>query len=115
MAHCVDQAVTIMKNRKISCLFTTPKLLEALDEKINVPDAGVKGVFCGGTQMTPQLVRFLIEEVLEERAQFVPTYGNTLMGLACSRPLSPEDNYSITYHASQPRAVLRVVNPDQHG
>ncbi len=112
MAHCVDQAVTIMKNRKISCLFTTPKLLEALDEKINVPDAGVKGVFCGGTQMTPQLVRFLIEEVLEERAQFVPTYGNTLMGLACSRPLSPEDNYSITYHAPQPRAVLRVVNPD---
>ena len=112
MAHCVDQAVTIMKNRKISCLFTTPKLLEAMDEKINVPDAGIKGVFCGGTQMTPQLVRFLIEEVLEERAQFVPTYGNTLMGLACSRPLSPEDNYSITYHAPQPRAVLRVVNPD---
>ena len=109
--HVVEQGAELLKNRKISCLFTTPKLLEALDEKLNVPDAGVKGVFCGGTQMTPQNVRFLIEEVLEERAQFVPTYGNTLMGLACSKPLTPEDQYSITYYAPQPRAVLRVVDP----
>ncbi len=110
--HCVEQGATILKHRNIGCLFTTPKLLEALDEKINVPDSGIKGVFCGGTQMTPQTVRFLREEVLDNRALFVPTYGNTLMGLACSRPLSAEDNYSITYHAPQPRAVLRVVDPN---
>jgi phenylacetate-coenzyme A ligase PaaK-like adenylate-forming protein len=110
--HVIDQGVAILKHRNVSCLFTTPKLLEALGEKISVPDAGVKGVFCGGTQMTPQMVRFLSEEVLEERAQFVPTYGNTLMGLAISRPLSAADNYSITYYAPQPRAVLRVVDPN---
>jgi phenylacetate-coenzyme A ligase PaaK-like adenylate-forming protein len=112
MEHVVEQGVALLKNRKITCLFTTPKLLEALDEKLSVPDAGIQGVFCGGTQMTPQMVRFLIEEVLDNRAQFVPTYGNTLMGLACSRPLSPEDNYSITYYAPQPRAILRVVDPN---
>jgi hypothetical protein len=61
--------------------------------------------------MTPQMVRFLTEEVLENRAAFVPTYGNTLMGLACSKPLEPEDNWSATYFAPQPRAVLRVVDP----
>lgn len=110
--HVVEQGATILKNRNVQCLFTTPKLLEALDEKINVPDAGIKGVFCGGTQMTPQNVRFLVEEVLDNRAQFVPTYGNTLMGLACSRPLTREDNWSITYYAPQPRAVLRVVDPN---
>jgi phenylacetate-coenzyme A ligase PaaK-like adenylate-forming protein len=33
MAHVVDQAVTILKHRKVSGLFTTPKLLEALAEK----------------------------------------------------------------------------------
>lgn len=110
--HVVEQGATLLKNRKISCLFTTPLLLEALDEFVNVPDAGIKGVFCGGTQMTPQVVRFLVEEVLDNRARFVPTYGNTLMGLACSRPLTPEDNWSITYHAPQPRAVLRVVDPN---
>ncbi|HLX63522.1 MAG TPA: hypothetical protein VKX17_19790 [Planctomycetota bacterium] len=110
--HAIDQAVMILKNRKgIHCLFTTPKLLEALGEKINVTEAGIKGVFCGGTSMTAQMVRFLTEEVLENRAAFVPTYGNTLMGLACSRPLKPEDNWSVTYYAPQPRAVLRVVDP----
>jgi phenylacetate-coenzyme A ligase PaaK-like adenylate-forming protein len=110
--HVVDQTVTLLKNRKgIACLFTTPKLLEALGEKINVPDAGIKGVFCGGTSMTPQMVRFLSEEVLENRAQFVPTYGNTLMGLACSKKLEAGENWSVTYYAPQPRAVLRMVDP----
>jgi len=109
--HVVEQGAALLKNRPISCLFTTPKLLEALDEKLSVPDAGIKGVFCGGTQMTPQNVRFLAEEVLDNRTRFVPTYGNTLMGLACSKPLAPEDNWSITYYAPQPRAVLRVVDP----
>jgi phenylacetate-coenzyme A ligase PaaK-like adenylate-forming protein len=109
----VDQAVTILKHRKISALFTTPKLLEALGEKVNLHEAGIRGVFCGGTTMAPQQVRFLIEEVLEHRIGFYPTYGNTLMGLAASVPLRPEDNFSITYYAPQPRAVLRVVNPSK--
>ena len=109
--HVIDQAVTLLKRRSITCLFTTPLLLEALAERVSIPDAGITGVFCGGTTMTPQTVRFLSEEVLENRTQFVPTYGNTLMGLACSIPLTPADNYSVTYWAPQPRAVLRVVEP----
>lgn len=60
--------------------------------------------------MTPQMVRFLVEEVCEKKTLFVPTYGNTLMGLAHSRPL--DDTYSVTYYAPQPRAALRVVNVD---
>jgi phenylacetate-coenzyme A ligase PaaK-like adenylate-forming protein len=113
MDHVVDQAITILKHRRVSALFTTPKLLEALSEKINLYEAGIRGVFCGGTSMMPQYVRFLIEEVLENRIGFAPTYGNTLMGLAASRPLQPQDQFSLTYHAPQPRAVLRIVNPDQ--
>ena len=113
MDHVVEQAVTILKHRRISALFTTPKLLEALGEKVNLYESGIRGVFCGGTTMTPQHVRFLIEEVLEKRIGFYPTYGNTLMGLAASLPLRAEDNYSITYYAPQPRAVLCVVNPNK--
>jgi phenylacetate-coenzyme A ligase PaaK-like adenylate-forming protein len=113
MDHVVDQAVIILKHRKVSGLFTTPKLLEALAEKIDLYDAGIRGVFCGGTTMAPQYVRFIVEEVLEGRIGFYPTYGNTLMGLAASVPLQPEDKFSITYYAPQPRAVLRVVNPRQ--
>ncbi len=112
MAHVIDQAVLILEKRDVNVLFTTPKLLEALSERISIPDAGIKGVFCGGTTMNPQTVRFLVEEVLEGRTRLVPTYGNTLMGLAASKRLTPEDEYSITYYAPQPRAVLRVVEPD---
>ena len=66
--------------------------------------------------MTPEFVRFLQEEVLENKAQFVPTYGNTLMGLAMSVPAELARNgYSVTYWAPQPRAVLRIVDPENTG
>jgi YD repeat-containing protein len=112
MKHVIEQAMEIIRNRRVDALFTTPRLLEALSEQTSIPDAGIRGVFCGGTEMSPQYTRFLVEEVLEGRTQLVPTYGNTLMGLACHRPLTAEDRFSITYHAPQPRAVLRVVDPD---
>ena len=52
--------------------------------------------------------------MLEGKAQFVPTYGNTLMGLAVSIPEELKDNnYSVTYYAPQPRAVLRIVDPEK--
>jgi len=108
--HVIEQAVAILRHRPIRCLFATPRLLEALSEEISIPDAGIRGVFCGGTSMTPQNVRFLCEEVLEDKTVFVPTYGNTLMGLACSNPDFAANKYSITYYAPQPRAVLRVTD-----
>lgn len=111
MAHVVDQAVTILKHRKIQCLFTTPKLLEAMGEVIDLRAAGIRGVFCGGTSMTSQTVRFLVEEVLGPDIWFAPTYGNTLMGLAVNKPITAADGYRLTYFAPQPRAVLRVVDP----
>ena len=113
MDHVVEQAHTILKHRKVSALFTTPKLLEALAERRDLVQAGIKGVFCGGTTMDKQYARFLMEEVCEGgKIGFVPTYGNTLMGLARHRPFGPENDYSITYYAPQPRAVLRVVNTE---
>jgi phenylacetate-coenzyme A ligase PaaK-like adenylate-forming protein len=111
--HVVDQAVTILKGRNIGCLFTTPKLLESLSEKISIPGVGIKGVFVGGTSMTTQEIRFLVEEVLENETFFLPTYGNTLMGLACSKPVTAEEGYTLTYYAPQPRAVLRIVDPKE--
>jgi hypothetical protein len=113
MKHVIDQGVEILEHRSVSAIFTTPKLLEALSERVSIPGAGIKGVFCGGTTITPQYARFLVEEVLEGQTKLVPTYGNTLMGLGAHKPLAAEDRYSITYYAPQPRAVLRVVDPEQ--
>jgi hypothetical protein len=50
-----------------------------------------------------------MEELLGEGVYLTPTYGNTLMGLACSKPVTAEDGYKITYFAPQPRAVIEVV------
>jgi hypothetical protein len=41
-----------------------------------------------------------------------PTYGNTLMGLACSKPVTAAEGYKISYYAPQPRAVVEVVDVD---
>jgi phenylacetate-coenzyme A ligase PaaK-like adenylate-forming protein len=110
--HVIDQGLTLLKAHEgIQCLFTTPKLLEALCEKISLKRAGIKGVFCGGTEMTPQFHRFAVEELLDG-VYFAPTYGNTLMGLAVHKPRVPEDNYAIIYYPPAPRAMIEVVDPD---
>jgi hypothetical protein len=116
--HVIDQAMTILKaNHSIRCMFTTPKLLDALadrleDEGTSIEEIGIKGIFCGGTAMDSQWCRFAIEELLGDDVFLAATYGNTLMGLAASKPLVPEDNYKITYYAPQPRAVLQCVDFD---
>jgi phenylacetate-coenzyme A ligase PaaK-like adenylate-forming protein len=118
--HCVDQAITILgAGHDIQCMFTTPKLLEALALELEkrcttIREQGIRGIFSGGTEFTPQWTRFATEEFLDG-VYMTPTYGNTLMGLACSKPVTAEDDYKISYYAPQPRAVLEIVdfqNPD---
>lgn len=113
-AHVIDQAVTILKaHPNIKCMFATPKLLEALCEKVSLKKMGITGVFCGGTEMTPQFHRFAVEELMEG-AYFAPTYGNTLMGLATHKvPFDPADNWAIIYYPPAPRAMIEVVDPDE--
>jgi hypothetical protein len=111
--HVVNQGLTLLRaHENLRCLFTTPKLLDALCERVSLKKLGMKGVFCGGTQLTAQFHRYAREELLENAVEFVPTYGNTLMGLACHKPFDPADNYSITYHPPSPRAMIEVVDPE---
>jgi hypothetical protein len=110
--HVVDQGLTLLRaHDNIRCLFTTPKLLEALCEKVSLKRLGITGVFCGGTEMTPQFHRFAVEELLDG-VYFAPTYGNTLMGLAVHKPRAPEDDYAIIYYPPSPRAMIEVVDAD---
>jgi hypothetical protein len=111
--HVIEQALVILKSHpNIRCMFATPKLLEALCENISLKAYGITGVFCGGTEMTPQFHRFAREELLEG-AYFAATYGNTLMGLAVHKPFDPADNYAIIYYPPLPRAMIEVVDPDE--
>ena len=111
-AHVVDQALKILRaHDSIRCLFTPPRLLEALSEKISLPKAGISGIFCGGTEMDAQFHRFAREELVPG-VEFIPTYGNTLMGLAPCKPFDPADDYAIIYYPPQPRAVIELVDPE---
>jgi hypothetical protein len=118
--HVIDQAVTILHaGHDIRCMFTTPKLLEALALRLEsmgttIRKAGITGIFSGGTEFTPQWNRFAHEELLDG-AFMTPTYGNTLMGLAASPPSTAANNYKITYYAPQPRAVIEVVDLNDDG
>ena len=110
--HVTGQALNILRaHDNIQCLFTTPKLLEGLCQKISLQKIGIKGIFCGGTEMNAQFNRFAREELVPG-IDFVPTYGNTLMGLACCKPFDPADNYAITYYPPNPRAIFELVNPN---
>jgi phenylacetate-coenzyme A ligase PaaK-like adenylate-forming protein len=114
--HCIDQAMTILSaGHDIKCMFTTPKLLDALCKRLeaegsSIEKAGIKGIFCGGTEMTSQWIRFTIEEYLGSNVYIAPTYGNTLMGLAAAEMPTAKIKYKIAYYAPQPRAVAEVVD-----
>lgn len=121
--HCIDQALTILgAGHDIKCMFGTPKLIEALCQALeeqgkSFADTGITGIFSGGTEFTPQWTRFCIEEYFggppeESGIYMTPTYGNTLMGLACGKPPTAEEGYKISYYAPQPRAVVEVVDFD---
>src|SRR4051795_12808320 len=109
--HVIDQALTILSaNHEIKCAFMTPKLLDALAGRLekegsSFEKAGITGIFCGGTEMTSQWIRFAIEEYLGTNVYIAPTYGNTLMGLAAAEMPTPQTKYKIAYYAPQPRAV----------
>jgi len=115
--HVIDQAITILgAGHDIKCMFTTPKLLEALAMALekkgsSIKESGITGIFSGGTEFTPQWTRYAVEELLDG-VYMTPTYGNTLMGLAASRPVTAADGYKISYYAPQPRAVIEVVDFD---
>jgi phenylacetate-coenzyme A ligase PaaK-like adenylate-forming protein len=121
--HVIDQAITVLTaGHDVKCMFATPKLLDQLcleleNRGTSLKEVGVTGIFSGGTEFTPQWTRYCVEELFgglpeESGIYMTPTYGNTLMGLACSKPVTPEDGFKISYYAPQPRAVTEVVNPD---
>ncbi len=118
--HVIDQALTVLSaNHEIKCMFTTPKLLDALAGRLekdgsSIAQTGITGIFCGGTEMTSQWIRFAIEELLGPDVYIAPTYGNTLMGLAAAEMPAAEQNYKIAYYAPQPRAVVEVVDFDNY-
>ena len=85
-----------------------------MNEGSSVEEAGITGIFAGGTEFTPQWYRFCREELLRPVAYITPTYGNTLMGPACGKPSDP--CRQLQDHLLRPRtaAVIEAVDFADH-
>ena len=110
--HVIDQALNILRaHDNIQCLFTTPKLLEGLCEKISLQKVGIQRHLLRWHR-DERTIPPLRPRRISARIDFVPTYGNTLMGLACCKPFDPADNYAIIYYPPHPRAIIELVDPN---
>ena len=110
MCHVIEQSLTLLRAHEIKCVFATPKLLEALCDKISLRKAGITGVVCDSADMTPQFHRLAREELCQG-VGFTPVYGTPLTGLAPHKPFDPADNYSVIYYPLSPRGAMDVVDP----
>ncbi len=116
----VTRAIGALKRDKPEWVFCPPVLIEAIGERIDWTTTSVKGVFAGGTEMKPEAVRNIVEELFKGKILFIPTYGNALVGLARPRaiathaaPIEGQRPYSIIYQPLQPRTVLRITKPGE--
>ncbi len=112
----VDRAVGAIRRDRPDWVFCPPVLIEAIGEVLDWTQTTVKGVFAGGTEMDPETVRNIMENLFKGKIHFVPTYGNALVGLARPRAVATHTHeidgqrpYSIIYQPLQPRTLLRVV------
>ncbi len=111
VAHLLRQSIALLARREAGLLFTTTKLLLALAAELDEPISawGIRGVCTGGTSGTAEEERFLREEFLGG-AQWIDTYGNTLVGHALpAEPAAPGQLRS--YHLAPPFGQIRVAEP----
>lgn len=120
LAELVKRTIGALRRDKPTWVFCTPVLIQAIGEVFDWSTSGVKGVFAGGTEMPPEEVRNMVENLFKGKIHFIPAYGNALVGLACPReiatfdkPIEGQRPYSIIYQPLQPRTLLRVVNPKE--
>ena len=111
----VQRAIAAIRRDKPDWVFCPPVLIEAIGEVIDWTETSVKGVFAGGTEMDPETVRNIQENLFKGKIIFVPTYGNALVGLAQPRPVATFETpiegqrpFSVIYQ-SLPDTLLRVT------
>ncbi len=100
-------------------IFCPPILVMEIGKIFDWSQSSVKGILAGGTEMTPETVRFIMTELLGPGIHFLPIFGNALLGLAPSREIATFDNpiegqrpFSTIYQPFGPHSIMRVTTPD---
>jgi phenylacetate-coenzyme A ligase PaaK-like adenylate-forming protein len=111
--HVMKQACDVLRSQEIGYLFATPKLLARLADHYDFSKSKIRGILCGGTQITPEFHRLIRTEIAPQ-ADFCALYGNTLMGVAPQFPSAVDSSgpspWSIAYYPHFPHFVLELVD-----
>ena len=116
--HCIDQAITILgAGHDIKCMFTTPKLLEALAWRWK--SAAPRSASHGHHRhlLRRHRVHAAVDPLRHRRVSGRRVHDAHLRQHADGPGLlqaghGRRGNYKITYYAPQPRAVIEVVDFD---
>lgn len=110
MEHILSQALRILNTQYIEVIFATPRVLQALADRLDSEIRGrIKGVHFGGIAVGKALYRQLKEEVFPD-AVFISGYGNALLGVSLETEF--DESYDITYYPFGERLVFNVVKED---
>lgn len=112
--HVLDQVADIVADQRISVLFITPPILEALIARTDLYErlvTTVRGLVWSGTSISPTSLK-LIEDEFFSDAVVAGIYGNSLMGIAPQRPRRPGDEHRCVFRPYWPNAQVEVVDPE---
>jgi len=112
--HVLDQIEAIVTTQRISVLFITPPMLEAVCARPvlhNILSEALEGLLWAGTAASQETLR-LIEDELFPSAKVCGIYGNTLMGIAPQRLREAGDEYPCIFRPYHPASIVEIVDED---
>ncbi|AXI80293.1 arylcarboxylate reductase [Peterkaempfera bronchialis] len=104
--HVIEQVTDILESRPVDYLRTTPAIVQALINRRPELTSRLKGVYLGGTQLTPDSYRRFSEAL--GGGVIGATYGNTF-GNANGLP-SPDGGSTLPYVPNYPHTTMAVVD-----
>lgn len=113
--HIINQVTTVLRTQPVSMVFATPPILEAICARPAVLELfrqRARVLIWAGTSISEETLRLLEEEFFPD-TKVIGWYGNTLMGIACQRPRSPEDRERCIFQAFYPYCLVDMVQPDR--
>lgn len=109
--HLLNQAMDVLRSQHVEALFSTPKLIVPLAERM--PDSlrdRIRAIHLGGLAIAAPLVHDLREQF--PHALFLAGYGNSLLGLAMEA--TSTSGTTMDYFAPGPRVIFNLVRAEAH-
>lgn len=112
--HIIAQALHVVRSQRISIMFATPPVLEAIAARPEVLARfreQLAGIIWAGTAASEETLHLLANEAFPGVSLF-GLYGNTLMGIAPQRPRQADEADFCVFQTNFPFCAIDVVDPE---